>query len=231
MTPTGIRVVVALAGLLLLGLLGVLIAVFFSLEATRSEMRHTQRDVQTRVTSVDSGLQPLLGALEPLTSTARTRKLKAGVRNAQGAIATIPGIAGDTSEAVRLVALISSQLRGAELPQLTRSLTDGRLKTTLDDVHRLVGGLEDAKVHSQAICDRRLRGRAAIADGQLACAMRTLANMRFLLSSQRRLTRRSLEVQIKGVNLTRQVTRLLSDSLAIQREILGHVRSLDSKIP
>jgi hypothetical protein len=214
--PAGAVIALALGGLLLMGMLATLIAVLVSLEGTRSEIRTTRAhltNVDQRVERVTGQLSPLAAGVAPLTTPQARRDLKATTRALPEAVAQLP-----------------SALRAL------RALTDaalmhGRLPRALDGADGFFSALQQPGAASQATCDARLRRRAPIVAGQIGCLLRTAANARTLLSSQRRLTGRSVRVQLDNLGLTRQVVQLMSQSLAVQRETLAHVRAVDRKLP
>lgn len=74
------------------------------------------------------------------------------------------------------------------------------------------------------------RGVLASLPGAAGTAVAISERFRLQLRRQRRLLRRSLDVQNGTRTLNGETVALLRESLAIQREILVHVRSLDEKL-
>jgi hypothetical protein len=202
-------VVLGFGGLVLVGMLAVLIAVLVSLEGTRSEIRTTRMhlsDVDQRVQRVTDAVTPLTDAIRPLSTPRRQRKLKATARTLTRAIERIPALARDGADGVQIAKYIASQIQRSGLA------------TALPDLQALAhAGLTDDRFA------RALTGATTFFD--------TFPEVRTVLRSQRRLTSRSVRIQLKTLGQTRQVVALFAQSLAIQREILDHTRSIDRKIP
>lgn len=231
-------VALALAGLVLAAMLATLVAVLVSLEGTRSELRTTRSNLvalDSRVQRVQRQVDPVLAAAKPLDAAQVARTAGSLTRAAK----RVPGLADDATEGVRLADAIAGQLGrsnlGTVLPAVgdlaMTALAGDRLARGLDGIDAVVGGLREPGAGTQATCDRRLRSRPPIASGQVGCLLRTVVNVRTLIASQRRLTARSIRVQLDTLSLTRQTTRLLTDSLTIQRELLSRVAAIDRKLP
>jgi hypothetical protein len=147
----------------------------------------------------------------------------------------VPPLAEDARRGVGVATFIAQTLYAADLqPSLSavRALTD----TALPAFHEvrpalmgLIAELDRPGSQSLAECDRRLAARPVSAQGQLGCLLRTVPNIRHLLRSQRDLNARSVATQRSTLTQTRQLNRLLDESLVIQREILVRIRSLDTK--
>lgn len=218
-----------------------IVLLLLSLESTRGELRDTHgevTDVTARVQRLDRELNPLLSTVATLTGAVRRPQLRAGVRSAATAVGTLPGLAQDTTDGLQALSLITDAIGRSDLatvlPQVAASLRraqdpDSELARALEGGTRLLAGLRTTRIPSQAVCDQRLLHRPGI--DLLDCVLRTLPNARKLLSDQRRLTARSIRIQTSTENLVRQGVGLLTESLGIQREILGHARSLDTKVP
>ena len=236
--PFSARVAVGLAGVLFLAILAVLIAVLVSLEGTRSEIRTTRMGVteaEQRLERVTDRVQPLLDAAVPLTQGSSRRDLRDAGRALSEAAGEVPALAADARRGVGAAAFIAQTLQGADLAGslgAVRFLADAAVPATRElfpAATRLLAELDRGGERSLVACDARLRTRAPSARGQIACLLRTVPNIRVLLSSQRRLNRRSLATQRDTRAITRRVHALFVESLAIQREILRRTRSLDNK--
>lgn len=238
---SGQRAVVVLAGLLLIALVVGIALVLVSLERTRADVRTTRADVTDvtdRVQRLDGQLAPLLTSVGALTTAAGGPKLRTGLRDAGTAVSALPGLARDAETGLDALGLVTDAVGRSDLatvlPAVAAALARAQrpgsgLARGLDGATRLPAGLRDPDVPSQATCDRRLLTRAGI--DQLGCVLRTLPNARRLLSDQRRITSRSLRVQLATATVTRRTEALLVQSLGVQRELLVVARSLDRKLP
>ena len=121
--PRSARIAVALAALLLLGMLATLVAVLISLEGTRSEIRTTRMgvlDTDVHLRRVTAQLSPVLSAVAPLTSTASTRTVRRTGRSLVAAAVRVPAIGDDARRAADAAGYIGQSLQDAQLaPTLT----------------------------------------------------------------------------------------------------------------
>ena len=225
--PVSGRIAVAFAGLLLLGVLAVLIAVLVSLEGTRSEIRTTRMGVtaaEQRFERVTERLQPLLDATAPLADESSRADLREAGRSLSEAAGDVPALADDARRGVGAATFIAQTLQAADLGG---SLTGVRWLT--DSATRLLADLDQDGRRSLTACDRQLQTGAPSDSGQVACLLRVVPNIRALLRAQRRLNRTSVKTQRGTLSLNRRIHALLAESLSIQREILERTRSLDRK--
>jgi hypothetical protein len=225
--PRSTWIAVALAALLLLGMLGTLVAVLISLEGTRSEIRTTRKgvlDTDAHLRRVTNQLSPVLSAVAPLTSTSSARTVRRTRRSLVAAAVRVPAIGADTRRAADAAGYIGQSLQDAQLtPTLTavRGLaSEGH--QSLPSLARLLGALNAPGPQSLTACTTRLRVGAPAQPGQLGCALRFVPEIRSLLVALRGLNATSTRVQAATL-------AVLRESLAVQRETLGHVRSLDDK--
>jgi hypothetical protein len=192
-----------MAGALLLGLLGTLVAVLTTLNHTNAELRRTNATLQATRAGVAT----------------TSRRVRAAPR--------IRGIAADVVRAARAGEHVAGDVRASDLAlTLTelRSLANALTGEALPAAQRAGAALAAPGPSTLPGCAAHLRRASALAPGQLSCALRMLPAVRSLLRSQRHLNARTL----RGVLATVAAFR---ESLAIQRELLVHVRSLDTKIP
>lgn len=242
-------VVVALAGLLLLGILVVLVAVLLSLEGTRSELRTTRSQVDRideRVGRVGDVVQPLLDVTGPLRTPQARRSLRAAGSTVVAAAAAVPPLAESTRQAAGAATSIAGSLQDADLARslaavrtIAGTLRSARLAPALDAVQRIgttlqAGGrltrvlraadgaaadLRTSRPPSQVTCDLRLRTRPVASPGQVACLARTVPNIRLLLRQQRDLTGTSVRTQGLLLDETRQLDTRLETSLEVQQDL------------
>ena len=207
------RLGVAFAGLVLVGMLAVLIAVLFSLEATRSEIR------TTRATMVEAELrfQRVTQQLDPLLGDGGQARLARRGRELSDAVGELPGLAQDARAGLDAALVVAGELDGAELGG------------TLTAVRSALSGLSAPPAGSMKACDDRLRRGSPTAPGQAGCLLRSVPNIRSLLRSQRRLNRISTITQKRQLSITQRTYELLAESLAVQRETLERARSIDRK--
>jgi hypothetical protein len=129
----------------------------------------------------------------------------------------VPAIGDDAHRAADATGYIGQTLQEAQLaPTLSavRGLaSDGH--QALPSLTRLLGALDAPGPQSLTACATRLRVGAPAQPGQLGCALRFVPDIRALL------------VDVRRLNATTLAT--LRQSLAVQRETLTHVRSLDEK--
>ncbi|HEX5910534.1 MAG TPA: hypothetical protein VFY44_08565 [Thermoleophilaceae bacterium] len=232
------KLLVGLAGGLLLAMLAVLVAVLASLEGTRSELRTTRVGVtkaEQRSARLGEQVQPLLRAVEPLSAGGAQEELRRTGRAVSGAAGAVPPLAEDVHRGVGIATFIAQTLHSADLqPALAavRSLTDTTVPA-VDELRpalvALFAELDRPGARSLAECDRRLDARPLSAAGQVGCLLRTVPNVRGLLRDQRDLNARSLATQRSTLAHTRQIDQSFQESLVIQREILVRIRSLDKK--
>lgn len=216
--PTSARVVVGLAGALLLGMLVVLIAVLFSLEGTRSELRTTRAavtDADHRARRASEALRPFLAAAAPLTEKSSRRRLSRAGRTLTDAADAVPPLAQDVRGGVGAAVFIAQTLQGRFVPA----------------AERLFAELNRNDRRSLSSCDESLRTRAPSAAGQVGCLLRVVPNVRGLLRSQRALNRASLTTQRDTLSRIRRINNLFIQSLAIQRQLLEETQSINRKLP
>jgi hypothetical protein len=204
------------AGVLLLAILAVLVAVLVSLEGSRSEIRTTRMQVSSadaRVQRITTSLVPLLEAVKPLTTTSSRRRLGSDRGVLTQAAGRVPGLADDTQSVLGTTSSIAQVLSTSDLGRTlggVRALTDatlsdGRLGHVLTGADRVLGAI-DTRALSQGLP-----------------ALRTLPDIR----------RRLQTLQAQGLHTNRradQTLAVLQESLAVQRETLVHARSLDRKV-
>jgi hypothetical protein len=257
--PLVAKIGVALLGLVLLAVLGVLIAVLSSLEATRSELRTTRMGVvavDQRVERVTGQLDPLLAATEPLTQRPARKRLRRAGSQVSTALDNLPELTIRAREGVDAAVYLAQDVQDADLGgtlRAVRALADAglagdRLTRLLDAGQTVLAGLDAAALRrivgrvdhgvadldrvpprSIAACDTRLRSNAPTADGQVACLLRTVPNLRALLRAQLRANRKSVGTQESQLSVNRRQYDLFKESISIQRELLVHLRSLDRK--
>ena len=225
--PRSARIGVALAALLLLGMLGTLIAVLISLEGTRSEIRTTRMgvlDTDVRLRHVTDQLSPVLSAVAPLTSESSTRTVRQTGRSLVTAANQVPALSDDAHRAADAAGYIGQTLQGAQLAPTLSSLRGlaSDAHPALPSLARLLSSLDAPGPQSLAACEQRLRVRAPAQPGQLGCALRFVPDIRALLVDLRRLNTTSTRIQASTL-------ATLRTSLAIQQETLTHVRSIDEK--
>lgn len=222
LTPAA-RAGVALAGLLIVGMLAVLVSVLISLESTRSEIRTTRAgvvDADQRLQRASRNLRPLLDAVQPLTGGDTRRRVRHTTTALAAAVDRLPEVARRAGEGIDAATFIASTLDRAGLEQALSSVR------SLADATRTAA---QPGARSLDACDASLRSRPPGARGQIGCLLRTVPNIRALLRSQRRLNRKSTRTQVTQLSVTQRTFQLISESLAIQRELLEHARSLDRK--
>jgi hypothetical protein len=216
--PTSARVAAGLAGVLLVGMLVVLIAVLASLEGTRSELRTTRAavtDADQRARRASDVLRPYLEAAAPLTEKSSQRRLRRVGRTLTAAAGAVPPLAEDAHNGVGAAVFIAQVLQGRFVPA----------------AERLFAELNRNDRRSLASCDKSLRSRAPSAAGQIDCLLRVVPNVRGLLESQRELNRASLTTQRDTLARTRRIHKLFIRSLAIQRQLLKETQSINRKLP
>jgi hypothetical protein len=248
-----------LGGLILLGVLGVLIAVLGTLESARQEITTTRKgvvDADARVQRVTGQLDPLLSAAQPLGDAASRRKLSRGAGKAASAIDELPGLADTARKAADAAVFVAQDVREADLGATLRSvraLADAGLagdrlarfldaaQTAIADVDprtlgraadradRALANLARPGPRSVKACEKRLEERAPTSSGQVACLLRMVPNLRAILLAQLRANRRSLGTQQSQLSVNRRTLDLFRESIVIQRELLERVRSLDRK--
>lgn len=231
---TAAKVVAGLGGLLLVAILLVLTFVLLSLEGTRDEITSTRAELEQtdrRVQRLGNGFAPVLDAVKPIVSRASKRQVRRTAGRVAGATAEIPVLADDVRSTVGIVSAIAGQVEGGDL---AGSLTAVRgLAGTLVPAGRqasaLLAALDVPGSRSLTVCEDRLKLRAPSQPGQIGCLLRLVPNFRALLDAQRRILTRSRRIQDRTRSLTRANLEALRESLAIQRQILVHVRSLDTK--
>jgi hypothetical protein len=239
--PLSAKIAVGVAGLALVGILVVLIAVLASLEGTRSEIRTTRMGVneaEQRFQRITAQLEPLLAAVEPLADGTSQRDLARTGRSLTRAADKVPGLADDARRGLDAAVFIASTLRSADIEGAlgaVRSATEAIVRDVLPAASVLLDDLDLSEARSSLLaeldtrgalsvktCDTRLRDLPPSASGQLGCLLRTVPNMRLLLRTQRSILRSSDLTQ-------KRIATMLAESLAIQRGIREHVRSLDQK--
>jgi hypothetical protein len=225
--PRSARIGVALAALLLLGMLGTLVAVLISLEGTRSEIRTTRMgvlDTDAHLRRVTDQLSPVLGAVAPLTSPSSKRTVRRTGRSLLGAADRVPAIGDDARRAADAAGYIGQTLQDAQLAPTLSSLRGlaNDAHPALPSLARFLSSLDAVGPRSLAACGTRLQERAPAQPGQLGCALRFVPDIRALLVDLRRLNARSTRIQASTLAVLRR-------SLAIQQETLTHVRSIDDK--
>ncbi len=228
------RVVAGLGGLLLFGVLAVLVAVLLSLEGTRDEVASTRAKLEqtdARVQRLSSGFGPVLDAVMPIVSKASRREVRRTARQLTDATGRIPALAGDVDSTVGIVGAIAREVEAGNLRGSLSAVRDlaGTLVPAGERASSFLSGLDVPGARSVSACDERLKTRAPARAGQIGCLLRLMPNIRGVLKAQRRLLRRSLDVQTATRDGTGDVLALLRDSLAVQRELLVHIRSLDAK--
>lgn len=232
-----VRIVLAIAGLLLLGILAVLVAVLVSLESTRTEIQVTRGVVtaaENRVQTLSDGPSPLLEATAPLAGAGAQADVRRALRRAAGAIGIIPGLSEDVTRGVSAAAGLAGEVQAAGLVETlatARRLADVATPAVQDLGARasaLLASL-DATGGSIRECSQRLRTLAPSQPGQVACVLRFVPNLRALVRRVRTVLDSSLSTQRGTRRLTRSTLARLEESLGVQREILVHVRSLDQK--
>jgi hypothetical protein len=204
-SPRGLALVGALAGLLLVGMLAVLVAVLASLEGTRSELRTTRKGViaaERRSAHLDRQIQPLLQTTGALTSAPNQRRLRQTGQQLSAAAGQVPPLADDAHRGVDIAGFIAGTLRAADLGSATVA----------------VRTLADAAVPAA-------RQLLPVTDHLLP----SIETVQDLLRAQLDANRKTLSTQRLTLGHTQRIEALFDQSLTIQREILERTRSLDRK--
>jgi hypothetical protein len=225
--PRSARIAVALAALLLVGMLATLVAVLISLEGTRSEIRTTRIgvvDTDARLRRVTDQLSPVLGAVAPLASQSSERAVRSTGRSVATAAGRVPALSDDARRAADAAGYIGQTLQDARLPPTLGALRGlaSDAAPALPSLARFLSALDAPGPRSLAACEARLRVRAPADAGQIGCLLRFVPSIRRLLVTQTTLNARSVRTQ-------RSTLATLRESLAVQRETLTHVRSIDDK--
>jgi hypothetical protein len=225
--PRSARIGLALAALLLLGMLGTLVAVLVSLEGTRSEIRTTRMgvvDTDAHLRRVTDQLSPVLSAVAPLTSASSTSAVRRTGRSLGTAADRVPGIGDDARRAADAAGYVGQTLQDARLAPTLSSLRGlaSDAHPALPSLARLLAGLDAPGPRSLRACGSDLRLRAPARPGQLGCALRFVPAIHALLLDLRRLNATSTRLQASTLATLRA-------SLAVQQETLTHVRSIDDK--
>jgi len=231
-----------LGAVVLVGMLGVLIAVLVSLEGTRSEIRTTRMGVtqaEQRFERVTKQVQPLLDATKPLLSEVggSDSELRKTGRGVARAAKEVPALARDARRGLEAATFLAQTVGDADLGRTLSSVrvlaeaatANGDLSRLISGADRLVAGLAVGGRQSLATCDARLRDRPASAPGQASCLLRVVPNLRSLLRSLRRLNRLSAMTQLTQLSVTRRTDERFAESILIQRQLLDRVRSIDRK--
>ena len=212
------------AGVLLLTMVGLLIAVLGVLEDSRTHIQAQDHKIATLQGEGEKALgeaRPALEQAEPLLRRARRLLTPAGesLTSVTEAADAVPRLAAGADLLLTESIPLIQALRAADAPRAIAAT--GRLADALAQNDRTVRAI-DATTHMLSELEgERLIPRTG----------RALTRFEDLLVGLVQLQRRTLRTQKLSLRSQRRQVNLTFESIRIQREILEHTRSIDRKTP